>query len=243
KSETAKKKSQRAINDEEKAKALQDKGGHIALEIMFTEDVLGTTPGDKELLKDYVVQQMLEEQPRSEEEQKEEMEATTRVDHDENLDDEMRKNTTFFPRIPEDGTPFLWNYQTKGTLKEAGKAMRIATSDKFLSNYKKLVDLLIFPYPRRVPLILPEGITETTFLERPVRAPTPQGERVFILRSEVIPAGTTARFGISFLSTKLEKYIRKWLDYGRLHGYLQWRNGGYGTYAWRELSEGEEVTN
>lgn len=71
--------------------------------------------------------------------------------------------------------------------------------------------------------------------ERPLRASTPQGERVSIAKSESVPAGSTAEFEIECLDPGLEAMVRECLNYGTKRGLGQWRNSGKGRYEWEEL--------
>ena len=103
-----------------------------------------------------------------------------------------------------------------------------------LRAYKKEIDGLIFPQPRQIPLILPEG-EEMGFCERPLRAHTAQGERVALARSEQAPVGTTVEFEVRMLRADLHLFVEEWLDYGRLRGFGQWRNSGMGRFTWREV--------
>lgn len=101
------------------------------------------------------------------------------------------------------------------------------------TSYKKKIDGTIFVSPRKIPLELPEGgsIEE---ISRPLRASTPLGERVAIACSDACPAGTAARFMVQLLNPRDAALVREWLDYGRLRGMLQWRNGGFGAFNWSE---------
>ena len=72
--------------------------------------------------------------------------------------------------------------------------------------------------------------------ERPLRASTPQGDRVALSRSESIPAGSTVTFTVQCLVENDLKLIEEWLEYGELHGTGQWRNGGKGRYTYEEVT-------
>jgi len=133
----------------------------------------------------------------------------------------------------EDGTPFLWDYQIKGFLKDAaGMLNRTMAKEKRLKAHKKIVDGLIFVKPRKIPIQL-SG--EITILERPLRGQTAQGERICLARSEAAPADSKIEFEIIFLDPKLEKAVKLWLDYGQWRGLGQWRNASYGRFSWREV--------
>jgi len=143
------------------------------------------------------------------------------------------KAMTVFPRYQ--GKPFLWDYQIKGFLKDAcGMLTRVpGTRSNKLKAYKKVIDGLIFVFPRIIPLELPEG-GEIGECQRPLRAQTAQGERIALAHSESAPMGTELRCEIRMLDEAIEKTLIEWLDYGMLRGLGQWRNSGKGRFNWRE---------
>jgi len=181
------------------------------------------------------------------------------------VDEVALKGMTVFHR-DEDGTPIIWDYQLKGFFKdtcsilsrtndEAGKNSRKITA------FKKIIDGLVFPFPRRIRLMLPEG-TEMGKCERPIRISGPQGERVALCSSETVPAGTTFEIAIHHMElappkttkkpaakkgakkvapaptlvptskTILADAITEWLDHGKYRGLGQWRNSGKGRFTY-----------
>ena len=78
------------------------------------------------------------------------------------------RGMTVFPRL-EDGTPFLWDYQIKGFFKDACGVLRKVPGKRSakIKAYKKEIDGLIFPQPRRIPLALSGPVREC---QRPLRA-------------------------------------------------------------------------
>ncbi len=127
----------------------------------------------------------------------------------------------------------MYDYCIKGLFKSACYQMRSvdgSVSAK-LTAYKKRIDGLVFVYPRRIRLVLPEG-KKMGVLERPLRAQTAQGERVALARSDSCPAGTMMTFEIEVLGGIGEGLLREWLDYGRYMGLGQWRSGGYGRFTY-----------
>ena len=71
-----------------------------------------------------------------------------------------------------------------------------------------------------------------------MRAPTPQGERVALVNSEEIPAGSSIELDIVMLDEKAHKdIVLEWLDYGRLRGIGQWRNSGKGRFTYEVLAD------
>ena len=126
------------------------------------------------------------------------------------------KGMTVFPRA--NGKPALYDYQIKGFFKDAcGMLSRVkSTKSSTLKAYKKIIDGLIFV--------------------EPLRAQTPQGERVSLANSEEIPAGSTCEFEITMLDEKAHRdIVLEWLDYGRLRGIGQWRNSGKGRVSFEVL--------
>ena len=94
-------------------------------------------------------------------------------------------------------------------------------------------------HPRQIPLLLNgEFITSESMsvLERPLRASTAQGDRVALARSDTCPAGTQIEFDVLILGQVTQSLLEEWLEYGRLRGLGQWRNGGYGTFEF-EISK------
>lgn len=172
----------------------------------------------------------------------------------------VEKGMTVFPRLP-DGTPFLWDYQLKGAFKDTCGGLRRVPGTKSakVKAFKKEIDKLIFPQPRKIPFICNGEITEC---QRPLRAQTMQGERVGLAISEQIPAGSTMEFSVIVLGgdaaaddtdgeAKRKKkgsdgsrldLVREWLDYGIFSGIGQWRNSGKGRFVWEELdAEGNVI--
>ena len=201
----------------------------MRLRIEMVEVLLGTWPCDKELASEFIIAK----HPNGES-----AEETESVPVDESIE----KASTAFPR-DEDGS-HLWDFQVKGFLKEACEqmvssgTMTEAELKKYRLGrwmYKRTIDKQIFVMPRKIRLVLPSG-GEMTWLERPLRGQTQKGERICLARSEAAPAGTTCEVEIVCLNKDLEKFVPKWLDYGRLFGLGQWRGGGFGRFEWEELS-------
>ena len=144
---------------------------------------------------------------------------------------------TVFPRM-DDGTPFTYDYQWKGFFKESCAMLRRADGyrSKKLTAFKKVIDGLVFVTPRKIALVLPEG-AEVSEMQRPLRASTPQGERVALAHSEVVPEGTTQTLTIQILKDDLEPLVREWMEYGELHGTGQWRNASWGRFETEWLED------
>lgn len=146
----------------------------------------------------------------------------------------LEKGTTGFHRV--DGVPILYDYVIKGFLKDACSMLRRVpdTLSHGIRAYRKIIDGLVFVTPRRIPINL--NGSEITFLERPLRAQTAQGERIALARSEMVAPGATITFTLSVLGVVKETQLREWFDYGALRGLGQWRNASYGRFTY-EMAE------
>jgi hypothetical protein len=197
----------------------------MQIKIIFTEPLLGTLAGNKEVASEFI----LANNPKGME--ADEVAALPPAEA-------LEKSSTVFPK--ENGVPFIWDYQFKGFLKEACEAMlgtEVLTQEelkKFRLTrylYKKTIDQLVFVSPRKIMLKLPEG-GKIDICERPLRGQTMQGERIALARSEQVPAGTEIELTITSMNEKLFPFIEKWLTYGELKGTGQWRNSGKGRFIW-----------
>lgn len=203
----------------------------IKVRVTFIEELLGTSPANEELYKDFIASNAPDAPSR-----KEEIEA-------HGVKEVAEKTMTVFPRLTAeeceamgfdaaDEVPFTWDYQWKGFFKDACGMLRRAsgTRSKKFTAYKKQIDGLVFIDQRKVPLVLPE-VGMIGECQRPLRADTAQGPRVALAYSETVPAGTTQEFTIQLLNKDLEPLVREWLDYGELHGHGQWRSSGKGRFT------------
>lgn len=201
----------------------------MKIRITLTEEVLGSSPSNDELLASYIAS-------------KAPTDDLTAQEVDNIKAQAAEERTTIFPKTA-DGTPFIYDYQIKGMFKDSCKALATAGKAGYpggkhcaaLKAYKKAIDGLIFVSPREIPYNL-HGL-KMGFCERPLRAQTPMGERVSIAKSESVPAGATAEFEIECLDEKLEDMVRECLDYGAKRGLGQWRNSGKGRFEWEEVKE------
>jgi hypothetical protein len=197
----------------------------VKIELVFTEELLGTLAGNKDIAKEFI----LANNPN--------VKATDEDEALKNLpdDEKLQKSSTVFNR-DESGNPFLWDYQIRGFFKDAMSFLKRAKINGFDKlSYKKVVDGLIFVEPRKIPLLLPADAKADSLgiCERPLRAQTQQGERIALARSEVCPAMTRMEFTIILLDEKLMPLIEECLDYGRYRGIGQWRNSGKGRFLWK----------
>lgn len=190
------------------------------IRITFIEPILGTWPADPEVASKYIASKAPDAGTI-----KDEIAATS-------VEEVTEKSMTIFPR--GEGGPVLYDYQVKGFFKDACSMLsRVKdTKSSGVKAYKKVIDGLIFPEPRRIPLKLNGEIGNC---QRPLRAQTAQGERVSLANSEELPAGTTAEFSVRLLDQNHEPLILEWLEYGRLRGLGQWRNSGKGRFSFEIL--------
>lgn len=183
------------------------------LKIVATEPILGTQP-QKDVAINYIQNKARDM-------------GLDVSDEEETLPEMIEKGTTVFHRV--DGKPAFYDYHIKGFLKESARIQNGMDGVKAL---RSKVDSLIFVFPRRIILNVPEGLP-VEYLERPLRAQTMQGERVALARSEMLPIGTWLECEISVLGAVFsEKLLRTLLDYGQYKGFGQWRNGSYGRFKY-----------
>ena len=199
---------------------------HVNIE--FLEPILGTSPNDQDIYRNFIGSKAPDAQTLEEE--------VAAV----GVDETAEKGMTVFPRNG-DGVPFLWDYQMKGFFKDAcgmlsrvggkgedGKKKKVNESSK-LTAFKKIIDGLIFVQPRQIPIVF-DG--EIGCCQRPLRAQTMQGERVTLAMSEEIPAGSKIEFDVVCLADENIAAVKEWLDYGVLRGIGQWRNSGKGRFVY-----------
>lgn len=213
----------------------------IRVRLTLKEGMLGTSPMNEEIYRDFIGSKAPD--------------ASTVDDEVEALgvDAVVEKGMTVFPR-DEEGRPFLYDYQIKGFFKDScqmlarltkkdevlGKKMKAVNESSKIKAYKKVIDGMIFPIPRRIIINLPEG-GEVTLCQRPLRAMTAQGERVALACSEEVPAGSWMEFDIFCMDDEHIKAVKEWLIYGGLRGLGQWRNSGKGRFRFEILEEREGV--
>lgn len=203
----------------------------------FTEGLLGTSTANEDIYRDYLASKAPNQELADEEA------ATIAAS---SADEQFNRALTIFPKL-EDGTPFQYDYQVKGYFKdtcgalnrltgkdpETGKKGKAVNESSKLKAFKKEIDGNIFVFPRKIPILF-DG--EFTICQRPLRASTPQGERIALAASEEIPAGATMEFWVLCLNDAHTKAVIEWMDFGVLRGTGQWRNSGKGRFTY-ELIE------
>lgn len=194
--------------------------------LQLLSDMLGTAPKDPAVYAAHVASKVSEEVRNAELELLEDADAIE------------KRGWTGFRYL--NGTPGIPAYMVRGYFKAACKALRrvSGTRSSGVRAYKQVIDTLVFVHPWFIPLEV-EG--EITYIERPIRVDTPQGQRVATVRSDVCPAGSKLSFYVAVLGLVSGKLLREWLDYGALQGLGQWRSGGFGRFTYeivarRELS-------
>lgn len=199
----------------------------LKVKITFDEEILGTASANAEIHEQFIASKAPNAKSLEEE--------VAAVGVEEVVD----KSMTVFPRN-EEGKPILYDYQIRGFFKDSAGFIKKIGSNEYkttkLTAHKKAVDGLIFVKPRMIELAMPEG-SEITHCQRPLRAATPQGERIALANSEAVPAGTTCEFEIICLKDEHTDMVKEWLDYGEYHGIGQWRNSGKGKFHWELIEE------
>ena len=214
----------------------------IHVRATFIEPVLGTAPNDKEIYENFIGSKAPDAATLEEE--------VAAV----GVEEVASKGKTVFPKL-EDGTPFIWDYQLKGFMKDAcgmlsriggkdenGKKRKVNESSK-MTAFKKVIDGLIYVFPRAIPFQLAnENINDSIRdCQRPLRAQTMQGERVTLANSEEIPAGSFIEFDVQCLADENMNAVIEWLEYGILRGIGQWRNSGKGRFTYELLDDDGNV--
>jgi len=192
----------------------------LKVRIELTEEMLGTSASNPDIHREFIASKAPDAKSTEEEVAAIGTEAF------------VEKHMTVFPK--EGGKPFLWDYQIKGFFKDTCSALsRVpGTKSAKLKAFRKVIDGLVFPKPRKIFLHLPEG-TEMGECQRPLRAATAQGERVALANSETVPPGTWFEVEILLLDPGLEETVIEWLDYAELRGLGAWRNSGKGRCSYK----------
>lgn len=194
--------------------------------VTLTEEMLGTKPEDLDVFTEYLGDKHPSGQTPADERAN-----AKEAAEDDAEEESQRVAPTLFHR--EDGKPGIYDYQIKGFFKDACGAINRMDKEyrdnlEKLTAYKTKIDGCVFVYPRFIAFNLNGKVGECV---RPLRTPTPKGERVAIVRSESVPAGTTFAFEVEVLAKDLQPYVKLWLGYGVRRGVGQWRNSGKGRFT------------
>ena len=200
---------------------------HYQVKLTFDGPLLGTAPTNPQLYTDYIVEKAVANGVDGVADEWDTMPTA------EDIDRQARTGLTAFHRNST-GQNILYNYMLRGFFKEAcGHLWKVdGMHSSELKAYKKRIDGWVFVEPRQVPIQLSGPVT---ILQRPLRAQTPQGERVALTSSAMIPAGSTADFRLKIINGKVITLdlLREWLDYGQNIGLGQWRSSSfYGTFTY-----------
>lgn len=164
-------------------------------------------------------------------------------EEDAMLPDLDSKGLTVFLRRPEDDALSMMDYHVIAFLKAA---CSVLAAENGIKQAASKVNTYVFAEPRVIP-VLRNGkpiIDEDSVLERPLRAQTMQGPRVALAASERVDDPWTIEFTLKLIAnegTPKSKAV-SWealeaaLDYGALRGLGQWRNGGWGRFAWERVA-------
>ncbi len=187
----------------------------------FKQPILGTASNNEDLFRDFIASKAPDAAKIEEE-----IEAL-------GVEGVVEKGMTVFTRN-EEGKPCIWDYQIKGFFKDACSMLKKVPGAESagLKAFKKEIDGLIFVSPRKIIIETDKPIGSC---QRPLRAQTPQGERIALAMSEAIAAGATCEFQVTCLKPDLVDKVLEWLDYGELRGFGQWRNSGMGKFSYEIL--------
>jgi hypothetical protein len=190
--------------------------------LTFTEPLLGSAPANPEIYSRFVADKKAE--------LAEEEVALLPKDIDE-------KGLTVFRRIPNGGGLCMMDYQIKGFLKEAARAL----TGKDISAVYSKINLWAFVFPRVIPIMRNGApiLKPDATMERPLRAQTMQGPRVTVTSSEILDPVAMDPCTLTFQIEVLEKgesiitgkLLHHWLSYGQYGGLGQWRSGGWGRFT------------
>jgi hypothetical protein len=153
------------------------------------------------------------------------------VGDDELIEDLEDAGWTSFYR-DEDGRPVLFDYQLKGFLKEVGNILKDQLGIK---NLRSHIENTVYVRPRR--LVLGEEVDGD--FSRPLRAMTMQGPRVSVRRSDFMEAGRSYTVWLDVLkgSKVTKEVLEAIIDFGKVRGIGQWRNGSYGRFDGKLIQE------
>lgn len=204
---------------------VKDMGKEVKVRIILLEEMLGTASANPEIHSEFIASKAPD--ARSIEEEVAAIGAAA----------VEQKQMTVFPR-DEEGNPVMLDYQFKGFMKDVCKMLHDVKGSESskIKAYKKVIDGKIFVNPRMIRLDMHGG--KMGVCQRPLRAQTPQGERVALASSETVPAGTTMEVTFFMLDPDAyEAALLEWLDYGILRGLGQWRNSGKGRFSYQVVAD------
>jgi hypothetical protein len=195
--------------------------------LTFTEPILGMSPLNKDIFRDFVLKKAREKNPNITDDMA--------LDEAEMLTarDELEAKMTGFHK--DDDGVYLLDYQCRGFFKTAANNLKLVVN---ITNFKSKLEDFVFIFPRHI--YLQEKIDGD--LARPLRADTAKGPRTSIACSEMINAGATIDIEIHLLPHPEITFpiIEEIMDYGMYQGISQWRNASYGRFAWKRKDNNEK---
>ena len=198
---------------------------YFKVTIELLEMMLGTVPKDREIYTSYIASK----NPNN-------PNPSILPETDDIKEVEERGWTGFFQDA--DGKIYILNYMFLGFLKEAGNTLK-DTDQLDIKNLRSKINSFVFVGPRK---IYSSSTKIDGVLERPLRAQTPQGQRITLARSDYIQSGNTFEFYIALLKNKeiTENDLRIIFEYAKYKGLGQFRNGSFGRFkiiSWESVEE------
>lgn len=209
---------------------------YVEVMVEFMETLLGTVPKDPELVARYLAEKVRKRKDLTDQEKEELIKEECATAFEQMKQEEQKGYTGFYK--DEDGY-WTYNYWILGFMKSAYQALMETGDLEKLPVWRTRLNRFIHIKERRLHFIRAEGEEaekETDWvlevLTRPLRAKTPQGERVALARSDVLPAGTRLKWTFELLPNPkiTTNDLRIALEFGLYEGMGQWRSGGYGTF-------------
>ena len=183
------------------------------VEVELTSPMLGTTPKNPEIYKNFIESK----KP-----------ATTTESESDLIEIAEGKGWTGFQK--DDTGLFLYDYMMKGFLKGAANAVR---ENQSLNAVRKHVVDFINIEPRRI--YFTPNITEPHgTIEQAITGWTPTGKITALQRCDVINEGAKFTCTLKVLKNKVvdENILKDLLSYGEWQGLLKFRQGGFGKFKY-----------
>lgn len=163
-------------------------------------------------------------------------------------DDFDSRGLTVFLRDNK-GRLCIGNHAIKGFFKGALGTLKEQVG---MSAVKTKVDKLLFIAPDFVTICDGHGEPQKEpdyHKERPLRAETAMGPRETLVSSECVDCPWQIEFSVTVVANSGTRASRPLdfevvetaLEYGKLHGLGQWRNGGYGRFSWERIDGGDKA--
>lgn len=190
--------------------------------------LLGTIPKNRELFTKYV----LSRYPDPEDTEDSDLQSEVEMQKDQELATAPDGTGETGFHTDHDGVYGL-DYHLVGYFKEVGNTLKDIPQIGIRA-LKRKVERYLFIQPRYIWLAeKPDG-----HLERPLRAWTPKGEKICLVKSDYVKKGRSFEIKIILLPNKEVTWdiVELLMDYGEFRGLGQWRNAGFGRFTWERLS-------